>query len=149
MSTADTALPYIDEHEVTIDASRQTVWRSLVEMPDAMISPTFARILGCADSEASGPRPLAEGSIVPGFHVVTADEPSELALAGRHHFSDYLLVFRLDELAPGRTRLRAESRAAFPKARGAVYRMLLMGTGGHVLVTRRMLAAVKRRAERR
>jgi hypothetical protein len=149
MSTADTALPYIDEHAVTIDASRQTVWRSLVEMPDAMISPTFARILGCADSEASGPRPLAEGSIVPGFHVVTADEPSELALAGRHHFSDYLLVFRLDELAPGRTRLRAESRAAFPKARGAVYRMLLMGTGGHVLVTRRMLAAVKRRAERR
>jgi hypothetical protein len=149
MSTADTALPYIDEHAVTIDASRQAVWRSLVEMPDAMISQTFARILGCADSEASGPRPLAEGSIVPGFHVVTADEPSELALAGRHHFSDYLLVFRLDELAPGRTRLRAESRAAFPKARGAVYRMLLMGTGGHVLVTRRMLAAVKRRAERR
>jgi hypothetical protein len=149
MSTADTALPYIDEHAVTIDASRQAVWRSLVEMPDAMISPTFARLLGCADSEASGPRPLAEGSIVPGFHVVTADEPSELALAGRHHFSDYLLVFRLDELAPGRTRLRAESRAAFPKARGAVYRMLLMGTGGHVLVTRRMLAAVKRRAERR
>jgi len=148
MSTADTALPYIDEHAVTIDASRQAVWRSLVEMPDAMISPTFARLLGCADSEASGPRPLAEGSIVPGFHVVTADEPSELALAGRHHFSDYLLVFRLDELAPDRTRLRAESRGAFPGARGAVYRMFLMGTGGHVLVTRRMLTAVKRSAER-
>ena len=149
MSAADTALPFIDEHAVTIDASRQTVWRSLVEMPDAMISPTFARILGCADPEASGPRPLAEGSIVPGFHVVTADEPSELALAGRHHFSDYLLIFRLDELAPDRTRLRADSRGGFPGAKGAVYRMLLLGTGGHVLVTRRMLAAVKRGAERR
>ena len=148
MSSADTALPYIDEHAVTIDASRQTVWRSLVEMPDAMISPTFARLLKCADSEASGPRPLTEGSIVPGFRVVTADEPSELTLAGSHHFSHYLLVFRLDELARGRTRLRAESRAAFPGARGAVYRMLLMGTGGHVLVTRRMLGAVKRSAER-
>ena len=54
MSTADTSLPYIDEHAVTIDASRPTVWRSLVEMPDAMISQTFARMLGCADSEAVG-----------------------------------------------------------------------------------------------
>jgi hypothetical protein len=148
MSTAETSQPYIDEHAVTIDGGRQSVWRSLVEMPDAMISPTLARILGCVDSEASGPRPLTEGSIVPGFRVVTADEPSELALAGRHHFSDYLLVFRLDELAPDRTRLRAESRAAFPGARGSVYRMLLMGTGGHVLATRRMLTAVKRSAER-
>lgn len=149
MSHAETLLPYLDEHALTIEASRQAVWRSLLEMPDAMISSTFARFLGCADSEASGPRPLAEGSIVPGFRVVVAAAPSELALAGRHHFSDYLLVFRLDELAPDRTRIRAESRAAFPGARGAVYRMLLLGTGGHVLVTRRMLAAVKRSAERR
>ena len=149
MSHAGTLLPYIDEHAVTIEASRQAVWRSLLGMPDAMISSRFARLLGCADSEASGPRPLAEGSIVPGFRVVTAAAPSELALAGRHHFSDYLLVFRLDELAPDRTRIRAESRAAFPGVRGAVYRMLLLGTGGHVLVTRRMLAAVKRNAERR
>ena len=149
MSHAGTLLPYIDEHAVTIEASRQAVWRSLLGMPDAMISSRFARLLGCADSEASGPRPLTEGSIVPGFRVVTAAAPSELALAGRHHFSDYLLVFRLDELAPDRTRIRAESRAAFPVVRGAVYRMLLLGTGGHVLVTRRMLAAVKRNAERR
>ena len=56
MSTADTALPYIDEHAVTIDASRPTVWRSLVEMPDAMISQTFARMLGCAADEAVGRR---------------------------------------------------------------------------------------------
>jgi hypothetical protein len=149
MTPTGTSLPYIDEHAVTIEASRQEVWRALLEMPDSMISAAFARLLGCEDSEASGPRPLAEGSIVPGFRVVIADEPSELALAGRHHFSDYLLVFRLDELATDRTRLRAESRGAFPGAKGAVYRMLLMGTGGHVLVTRRMLAAVKRNAERR
>ena len=149
MSHADTSLPYLDEHALTIEASRDAVWRSLLAMPDSMISATFARILGCVDAEASGPRPLTDGSIVPGFRVVTADVPSELALEGRHHFSDYLLVFRLDELGPDRTRLRAESRAAFPGARGAVYRMLLLGTGGHVLVTRRMLAAVRRSAERR
>jgi hypothetical protein len=149
MTPTGTSLPYIDEHAVTIEADRRAVWRALLGMPDAMISSRFARLLGCADAEASGPRPLAEGSIVPGFRVVIADELSELALAGHHHFSDYLLVFRLDELATDRTRLRAESRGAFPGAKGAVYRMLLMGTGGHVLVTRRMRAAVKRNAERR
>lgn len=149
MSHADTSLPYLDEHALTIEASREAVWRSLLAMPDSMISGRFARLLGCVDSEASGPRPLTEGSIVPGFRVVTAEVPSELALAGRHHFSDYLLIFRLDELAPDRTRLRAESRAVFPGVRGAMYRMLLLGTGGHVLVTRHMLAVVKRNAERR
>jgi hypothetical protein len=47
MSHAGTSLPYIDEHAVTIEADRQAVWRSLLEMPDAMISPRFARLLGC------------------------------------------------------------------------------------------------------
>jgi hypothetical protein len=108
----------------------------------------FTRVLGCTDTAASGPRPMEEGSTVPGFHVVAADAPSELWLAGRHHFSDYALIFRLAEPSEGRTRLRAESRAVFPGFRGALYRMLLMGTGGHVLATRRMLAAVTRRAER-
>jgi hypothetical protein len=148
MSQTTTSLPYLDEHAVTIEADREAVWRALAAMPDSMISGAFARMLGCVDFEASGPRPLSEGSVVPGFRAVTAEEPRELALAGRHHFSDYLLVFRLDELAPDRTRLRAESRAAFPGVKGAVYRMLLLGTRGHVLVTRRMLATVKRAAER-
>ena len=65
---------------------------------------------------------------------------------GRMSTADTALPY-IDEHARPHA-LRAESRAAFPGARGAVYRMLLMGTGGHVLVTRRMLAAVKRSAER-
>ncbi|WP_405559694.1 hypothetical protein [Streptomyces canus] len=56
----------------------------------------------------------------------------ELVLVGRHHFPTYALVFRLEEATPGRTRLRAETRAS----------------GAHALLTGRLPAAARRRAER-
>jgi hypothetical protein len=62
-------------------------------------------LLGCADTAAAGPRPLATGSTIPGFHVAAAEEPRELALAGRHRFSEYSLVFRLEDLGEAGTRL--------------------------------------------
>ena len=71
-----------------------------------------------------------------------------LALAGRHRFSTYLLRFRLEEAGPGSTRLVAETRAAFPGLKGSVYRAVVIGTRMHVVVTRRLLTATKRRAER-
>jgi hypothetical protein len=106
-----------------------------------------ARLLGCADTEASGPRPLAAGSALPGFHVDGAERPRELALAGSHRFSNYALVFRLDKEGESTT-LRAETRAEFPGFKGSVYRALVIRTRGHVLVTRRLLSATKQRAER-
>jgi hypothetical protein len=148
MSQHLASLPYVDEHAVTIEANRDVSWVALQHMLESAAPAWFSRVLGCIDTAASGPRPMEEGSTVPGFRVVAADAPHELSLAGRHHFSDYALIFRLDELSEGRTRLRAESRAVFLGFRGGPYRMLLMGTGGHVLATRRMLAAVKRAAER-
>jgi hypothetical protein len=76
-------------------------------------------------------------------------EPAnELALAGRHRFSTYLLTFRLEDGRRGGTTIVAETRAAFPGAKGAVYRALVIGTRMHVVVTRRLLTAAKRRAER-
>lgn len=56
--------------------------------------------------------PLAEGSVFAGFRVVAAVPGRELVLQGSHRFSTYALVFRLDELAPGRSRLRAETRGS-------------------------------------
>jgi hypothetical protein len=94
------------------------------------------------------PHPLAAGSAFPGFHVELAEPQRELALAGSHRFSNYALIFRLDRLDASRTRLRAETRADFPQIKGSVYRALVIGTRGHVLVTRRLLAAAKQRAER-
>jgi hypothetical protein len=153
MSAASERLPHVDEHSLVVEAGGEATWEALLRVVEASFSsgaaPRFARIVGCADTEASGPRPLAEGSTVPGFHVLAAAAPAELALAGGHRFSDYALIFRLDELDGGRTRLRAETRAEFPGLRGAVYRSLVIGTRAHVLATRRILTASKRGAERR
>lgn len=152
MSASPERLPHIDEHALVIDAGRDATWTALLRVVEGTVSaagaPRFARILGCADTEAAGPRPLAVGSAVPGFHVAAATEPAELALAGSHRFSDYALIFRLEELDGGRTRVRAETRAEFPHLKGAIYRGLVIGTRMHVLATRRILTGVKRNAER-
>ncbi len=152
MSTETERLPHVDEHSLVVEAGREDTWKSLLRVVEASVSsggaPRFARIVGCADTAPSGPRPLAAESVLPGFHVAAADAPAELALAGSHRFSDYALVFRLDELGGGRTRLRAETRAEFPGLKGGVYRALVIGTRMHVLVTRRIMAGVKHNAER-
>jgi hypothetical protein len=58
------------------------------------------------------------------------------------------LIFRL-AAGDHRTTLCAETRAAFPGIGGRVYRGLVIGTGGHVLVVRGLLRAARRYAERR
>jgi len=145
------ALPYLDEHGVEIAASPEAVWESLCRVAEGSFSSPFAarfaRLVGCEATGASGPRPLAEGSTFPGFTVARAEPGSQLALAGRHRYSDYALIFHLAASGSG-TRLRAETRAQFPGAAGRLYRAAVIGTRGHVLVTMRLLKAVKRRAER-
>jgi hypothetical protein len=152
MASETEPLPYIDEHSIEIAAPAPAVWEALLRAAENSFAGAstqrFSRLLGCADTAAAGPRPLAVGSAFPGFHIAAATAPRELALAGSHRFSRYGLTFRLDELPGGRTRLWAESRAEFPGAKGAVYRTLVIGTRAHVLATRRVIGAVKTRAER-
>jgi hypothetical protein len=152
MSVEAERLPYVDEHIAVVEAGATATWDGLLRVAESSVSsgaaPRYARLVGCADVVAAGPRPLAEGSALPGFHVATAEAPRELALAGSHRFSNYALVFHLDELDSGRTRVRAETRAEFPGLKGSIYRAMVIGTRIHVLVTRRMLAATKSRAER-
>lgn len=146
------SLPYVDELPIEIGANREETWAALLRVVEGTFASARgrgpARLLGCEDTVPSGPRPLAQGAAFPGFHVESAEPLSELALAGRHRFSTYLLSFRLEDHGPGRTRLVAETRAAFPGLRGSVYRALVIGTRMHVLVTRRLLTATKLRAER-
>lgn len=144
------ALPFVDEHGVEIEAPPEVVWESLCRVAEGSFSSSFAsrfaRWVGCESTTASGPRPLAAGSSFPGFTVARAEPGVELALVGRHRYSEYALVFRLAESVGG-TRVRAETRARFPGTGGRIYRAAVIGTRGHVLVTMRLLAAVKRRAE--
>jgi len=146
------SLPFVDELPIEVGADREATWAALLRVVEESFASARgrgpARLLGCEDTEPSGPRPLAQGSAFPGFHVEADERPNELVLAGRHRFSTYLLSFRLEEASARRTRLVAETRAAFPGLKGSVYRALVIGTRMHVLVTRRLLTATKRRAER-
>jgi hypothetical protein len=144
-------LPYVDDHTTVVGADPDTVQRVVGDVLDGTFasgrSASYARLVGCVDRTASGPRPLAVGSTLPGFRVAAAAPGRELVLVGRHHFSTYALVFRLDEDGPGRTRLGAETRARFPGPLGALYRLLVIGTGGHAAGVRHLLSTVRRRAE--
>ncbi len=146
------SLPHVDEHAVSVEADPSATWAALQRVVErSFASPASgrgARLLGCADTSASGPRPIATGSTLPGFRVTEAEPPSTLALVGAHRFSNYALIFRLDG-DDGGTTLRAETRAEFPGLRGSAYRALVIGTRMHVLVTRRLLTAAKRSAESR
>lgn len=145
------SLPYLDEHTTLVAAGVDDVWRGLGETLDRSFSrPSmagYARLVRSADRSASGPRPLAEGSTFPGFRVAAAIPGRELVLRGSHRFSSYALIFRLEPVGPGRSRLSAESRAVFPGPAGAFYRRLVIGTGGHVAGMRRLLSAVRHRSE--
>ena len=142
--------PHLDEHSIIVDAGPEVVWAALGDALDRTFSgrlaASYARLVGCPDHSASGPRPLAEGSTISGFRATAAVPPTELVLEGRHRFSTYALIFRVDRIGPDRSRLRAESRADFPGVAGRLYRALVVGTGGHVFGVRRLLSGIAARA---
>jgi hypothetical protein len=110
-------LPFVDAHTSVVAAAPDAVWQAIGETVDH-----------------------------PWFHVVTAVPGKELALAGSHRFSAYALIFRLEEVEAGRTRVRAETRAEFPGPGGRLYRLLVIGTRGHALAIRHMLRKVSKSA---
>jgi len=127
-------LPYVDEHAITIAVPRDRVWAALrcYAATSIGVSPAspLARILGTV------PRS--------GFEVAHAVPAEMLALAGRHRFSRYALVFELADVAGSGTVLSAKTYAAFPGLRGRAYRALVIGTRAHVLATGHMLRNVRR-----
>ena len=145
----DPVLPFLDEHDVLVAASPDTTWDALVEhVAGTSRSPAAlaALALGAQPHRPVG-TPSSVGAAVPGFAVTEAVRGSRLALAGRHRFSTYALVFTLAPHPLG-TRLAAASWADFPRRRGRAYRALVVGTGGHRVAVHRILTAVRRRAER-
>ncbi|HWG92573.1 MAG TPA: hypothetical protein VNZ52_17130 [Candidatus Thermoplasmatota archaeon] len=146
-------LPFIDEHARVVAASPEAVWagigRVMTRVTRGSVAERYARAIRCDPISATGAFP-AEGSAIAAFRVARAAPPRELVLAGRHRFSEYQLVFRLDpvEGKDAATRLRAETRAVFPGALGRAYRLGVITTGGHAFAVRRILAKVAKVAER-
>ena len=145
-------LPRLDEHAITVAALPAATWQAvLATLHDTFTSPrtaAVARALGCDPAATTRWDEPRAGSTVPGFRVVAAEEPRLLVVAGRHRFSRYGIVVRLEPADDG-TRVRLESRAGFPGPLGALYRLAVVGTGGHVVGVRRLLSAVRRAAEAR
>ena len=142
---AERDLPYIDEHSRRIDGDVADVWIALGRLlarPTWPVTTVAVQLLGAQPARRSGD-PLTAGSTVPGFAVTRATKPVELALRGRHRFARYALTFQLEPDA-GATVMRAESRAEFPGPAGRLYRTLVIGSRGHVIAVRRLLAAVER-----
>ena len=143
-------LPYIDSPCIELAATPAGCWDALMTVVGGQTVGTpvrvLAAVLGCADRQSRGPREVP-GSALVGFHVVRSEPPRRWGLEGRHRFSQYALEFRVEEAGPSRARLCAETRAAFPGWTGALYRALVIGSGGHRVSVRRMLQSVKRRAE--
>ena len=115
-------LPYIDEHAITVAASREDTWAALL------------RVM-CRD-------PHDPPTVPAGFALDEAQPPARFALKGRHPFALYRWVFELDAEAPQRTRVRAATWADFPGLHGSAYRALVIGTGGHRVAVRWMLKRI-------
>ncbi len=134
-------LPYIDEHSRRIDAPAGAVWTALLKVLRREMGggATFARLLGCDPAQGTAAFAGRPGETVPGFRVVEGEPGRRLALRGRHRFSSYALTFVLDGGC-----LRAQTHAAFPGFLGRLYRAAVIGTGGHRILTRRLLRQVAR-----
>ncbi|MEU4360488.1 hypothetical protein [Promicromonospora sp. NPDC023987] len=144
-------------HSTTISAPPEAVWRAVLDQVEVLGQPSwYVRTIGCRDRRSSGPRPLAPGSVVPGFRVMTADPPDCLVLDGVHRFSVYTLTFRLISDGTGTsthlpdatsTRLEAHTDATFPGVLGAVYRLLVIDSRIHRVATRSILTRIRRRVQ--
>ena len=146
------SLPFVDEHSLSVDAPAEAIWPALLETighgrADTPPGRLVVRALECEPRRRGGD-PGRIGSTIPGFIVARAVPPGVLALMGRHRFSRYALVFRITERDDAPTLVSAETRAEFPGRAGRGYRMLVIGSRGHVLATRSILRAIRRRAER-
>jgi hypothetical protein len=136
-------LPFIDEHRERVTAPAADVWAALVTgITRGLGTSTLSAVLGTEPRHASG-GPFATGSTLPGFAAAEVVPERLIRLTGRHRFSRYELLFTLTE-EPGGTVLAARSLAEFPGLLGSVYRALVISSGAHRMLVRRLLAGVKR-----
>ena len=103
-------LPFVDEHGISLDLSPETVWENLQRTAPST-----------------------------GFRVTESTPPAKLVLEGRHPFSRYALVFLIEPRDGGGSRAVAQTWAAFPGITGTGYRALVIGSGVHAVLVRRML----------
>jgi len=143
-------LPYIDEGTRRISTPAEQAWPGLVRTMAALSGPLPQPLIAAWGLEPDRRRggwetTVSVGDTIPGFGVVALEPRRSLVLRGAHRFSRYELRFELTDSGPGSV-LHAHTSAIFPGAAGAAYRALVIGTGGHRLAVRSLLARVAREA---
>jgi hypothetical protein len=108
---------------------------------------TYVRVIAAEPRGLSG-QPFDLDATVPGFRVTDSIPGQRVELTGRHRFARYRLVFDLTA-RDGKTVLVARTYARFPGWHGAAYQGLVIKSGAHRRITRRLLNNVRGRAERR
>jgi hypothetical protein len=160
MARLPAELPFIDEHSIDVNASRERVWDTLAgtvlprfgggwgRLGTGRIGRAGARLLA-----APYPDPPVTCSGIPqtivGFRLERTERPSLILLAGEHRFATYTLTLSIAG-AEGESKscLSAQTRAAFPGGPGRLYRAAIIWTGAHVVVVHRLLHRVRGLAER-
>lgn len=141
-------LPLIDEHSIEVPASAADTWRSLTRTlgsSGGRLFTAYATVIGVDPRRSEGTLDQV-GSTRVGFRVSAACEPERLLLTGRHLFSEYSLEWKVTGPGDGSSRLTATTRARFPGIHGRVYNALVIDSGAHARITRRMLASIASRA---
>jgi hypothetical protein len=129
-------LPFIDEHRTHVDATAERTWDAVVRLARGRLG----RPAPCAFVALWRLEPVS------GFAVAEETAPRHLALRGHHRFSRYELAFDI-EPGPDGVTLSARTSAVFPGIAGRAYRAAVIGSGGHGIVVRRMLAQIARAAQ--
>jgi Polyketide cyclase / dehydrase and lipid transport len=145
------ALPYIDEGVRRINGSPDQVWRALlstVRLIGAWLPGPVIWAWGLEPSERTGEwrSHVAVGDTLVGFGAVEVSAPRVLRLRGAHRFARYELRFEITGDEREGSVLHAHSSALFPGPIGLAYRGLVIGTGGHRIAVRALLAQVAERA---
>ena len=131
------SLPFVDEHTVLVAAPAAATWdaaQARLDVPLRGLAGRYARLVGVRSDRL--------------FDVERAERPVLLGLAGQHRFSRYRLTFTVRELSPTTTALSAATHAAFPGVLGRLYRLAVIDSRAHAVITRGMLRRIARRAER-
>jgi hypothetical protein len=157
-------LPFVDEQARVVAAPAAAVWRAVEQVMTGTAGGAgqhstaggagqHSTAGGAGQHSTAGAAARWYGRLVGvrgerAFEVARSEPPRRLVLVGEHRFARYALGFTIDDRGAGASVLRAETRAEFPGVAGRLYRGLVIGSRAHVLVVRRLLARVARRAER-
>jgi len=145
-------LPYIDAYGVEVPAGADATWKALLRVARGSFSGTgehwVGRLLGLSPASAQGAwaPDMQPGVALPGFEVDDVRRGELLSLRGGHRFSRYRLDFEVVEAGDGRPGELGPGPRPHLRPAGAAYRALVIGSGGHRVVVRRMLGRVARLA---